>query len=197
MSDTPVFANGQRIVRWFASLPPLQRLEWITRVEQRHAHYYGLVLAAKAVRAPRVTEVAEAKRILGLELFYSALLPLLEAEHLLRRSAALSYAERTTLEQYKAKVREELLYLQPLMQEGFWAPLKQRWRTRIHTVEAKRPHIDATDPIERLEQRLNAGRARSAEVFDTARALSLVELVPDRGEPVDPLALDPDPLIRT
>ncbi len=196
MTDTPVFANARQIVAWFASLRPLQRLELIARVEQRHAHYRGLVLTVKAVHAARVSDVVEAERILALELFYSALLPLLQAEHLIRRSAALTNTERATLERHKAKVREELLYLEPLMQEGFWVPLKQRWQTRIHAIEPRTAPITATDPIERLEQRLDAERAKSAAVYDTARALALVELVPDRGEPVNPLELDPDPIIR-
>jgi hypothetical protein len=197
MTEAPVFGGGEAILAWFASQRPLDRLDLITRIEGRQRHYHALVLALKAVHAPPVTDAGEAQKMVALEALYRTTLPLLQAEHLALRSSPLSTAERATLERHKSAFRQELLYLAPLMREGYWAPLKQRWRSWIETGERqeKTASVTATDPWERIEQRMDAKEAVRPAVFDTRRARAILDLIIDRTTPVNPLTLDPDPLI--
>jgi hypothetical protein len=200
ITKAPAFGRGDEILAWFASRRPIDRLDVITRVEARQHHYHARILALKAVKAPPVTDPAEAQKLVALEAFYRATLPLLQTEHLALRSATLSRTDLATLEGHKSAFHEELLYLAPLIDEGYWAPLKQRWRARIDAAEPKQAAatpLTTTDPIDRLQQRLSAKRASGAAIFDTRRARAIIDLIPDMTAPLDPLALDPEPLLPT
>lgn len=123
-------------------------------------------------------------------------MPLLQAEHLALRAADLSRADRATFERHKSAFREELMHLAPLIDEGYWVPLKRRWNVWIDKAEPNRatPSEGRTaDPIEYLEQRLSAKHVEA--IFDTRRARAIIELIPDMTSSVDPLALDSEPLI--
>src|SRR6266567_2119720 len=86
LTDDSSFTGGREILAWFGSLRALDRLDLITRVESRQQYLRAQILAAAVVHASPIQDTAEAQRVVALESFYRAVLPLLNAEHLALRT---------------------------------------------------------------------------------------------------------------
>src|SRR6266516_6376366 len=146
------FPGGREILAWFGSLRPVDRLDLITRVQTRQQHLRSQILTATVLHASPIQDASEAQLLVALEAFYRTALPLLNAQHLtLRRSSRLD--NREAIKRHLGEFRREYACLGPLIHAGDWRPLKQKWLAAIEGLEP--PHlrqVEATDPIERLEQ---------------------------------------------
>jgi hypothetical protein len=196
VTEDPPFPGGREILAWFGSLRALDRLDLITRVEARRQHLHGQILSATVVHASPIRSAVEAQRVVALEAFYRAALPLLNAEHLaLRQNSGVS--NDTAIKRHLDEFHREYDSVGPLVNAGDWRPLKQKWLAEIERVEPRKLHVTATDPMERMEQRLAAQGARArGRLFDTQRARNILLLVPDQSERVSLAGLDSEPLFQ-
>lgn len=198
--------KGYQVKEWFDRLSPQERMKFQHQLLERWFKWHNAVMPVKKTDIPpiEINTIEDAQRAMLLESYYSILLSLFRGEdslvsYLTGRGFNILDAEQVRTS--KEDIKREYPRFISVVRDGDWRQLKKKWQQELW--EPPKPPLkervlgvlrnDSADRLYSIMKRYSEDKKR---YYDLDVTRKVIQLVPDKTQPIDPASIDPDsPLV--